>query len=625
MDSREIRQRFLTFFEKRGHAIIPSAPLVPENDPSVLFNTAGMQPLAPYLMGTPHPNGARLANSQKCVRTQDIEEVGDKTHDTFFEMLGNWSLGDYFKEEAIKWSFEFLTSKDEGLGLNPARLYVTVFEGNDDAPRDNEAFEIWKKYMPESHIYFMSAKSNWWSPGANGPCGPDTEMFYDVTEHGLGDLTKEEYMAADDRQDVVEIWNDVFMEYEKKDGKVIGKLAKKNVDTGSGLERITMAIQGKDNVFDTDLFAPLMQKIKDLAGANQLAGHQSRVLGTGSAVDKNSVRAARIVADHVRTSVMMIADGVRPSNTDQGYILRRLLRRAVRYADILGVGHGMLSELVPVVAAKYQGVYDNVSEKVDDIVKEIWEEEEKFRQTIEKGFKELKHLLSLGDISGVDAFRLFSTYGFPFEMTEEIAKEQNISVDREGFDFEFKKHQELSRAGAEQKFKGGLADTSEMSIKYHTATHMLNQALRQVLGDHVAQKGSNITAERLRFDFAHDAKMTDEQKKAVEDLVNQKIAEALPVTYEDVSLEEAKKRGAMGVFGDKYGEIVRVYQIGAGESADGSAEPCRDTRLGRKQECFSIELCGGPHVNNTSELGHFKIQKEEAVSAGVRRIKAVLE
>ena len=312
MDSREIRTRFLAFFEKRGHAIIPSTPLVPENDPSVLFNTAGMQPLAPYLMGTPHPRGMRLANSQKCVRTQDIDEVGDNTHDTFFEMLGNWSLGDYFKEDAIKWSFEFLTSKEEGLGLDPARLYVTVFEGNDDAPRDNEAFEIWKKYMLENRIYFMSAKSNWWSPGDNGPCGPDTEMFYDVTKRGLGDMTKEEYMAADDRQEVVEIWNDVFMEYEKKDGKVIGKLAMKNVDTGSGLERIVMAIQGKDNVFATDLFAPLMEKIKELAGK-----------------EITDVRASRIVADHLRTGVMMIADGVRPANTDQGYILRRLLQGCV--------------------------------------------------------------------------------------------------------------------------------------------------------------------------------------------------------------------------------------------------------------------------------------------------------
>lgn len=590
LDSREIRGRFLEFFEKRGHAIIPSAPLVPEHDPSVLFNTAGMQPLAPYLMGMPHPQGARLANSQKCVRTQDIEEVGDKTHDTFFEMLGNWSLGDYFKEDAIKWSYEFLTSKEEGIGLDPARLYITVFEGDENAPRDTEAFEIWKKYVPEHRIYFMPAKSNWWSPGDNGPCGPDTEMFYDVTLRGLGDMTKEEYLAADDRQDVVEIWNDVFMEYEKKDGKVIGKLAKKNVDTGSGLERVVMAVQNKDNIFDTDLFAPLMEKIKELAGG-----------------EIRDVRAARIVADHIRTSIFMIADGVRSSNTEQGYILRRLLRRAVRYADVLNVEHRMLSELVPVVAEIYRGVYGNITDQENLIVKEIWEEEDRFRKTIEKGLKEIKRLLDAGHISTHEAFHLFSTHGFPIELTEEIAKENGITIDKQGFFEEMKKHQELSRLGAEQKFKGGLADTSEMSVKYHTATHLLHEALRRVLGDHVEQKGSNITAERLRFDFTYPEKMTDTQKKEVEDLVNQKITGALPVTYEDISIDEARARGAIGLFGEKYGDAVRVYQVGEGD---------------RK---FSLEMCGGPHLENTGTLGHFKILKEEASSAGVRRIKAVLE
>ncbi|MBI3634431.1 MAG: alanine--tRNA ligase [Candidatus Yonathbacteria bacterium] len=599
MDSREIRTRFLKFFEKRGHAVIPSTSLVPENDPSVLFNTAGMQPLVPYLMGTPHPRGARLVNSQKCVRTQDIDEVGDKTHDTFFEMLGNWSLGaseksgdlgaSYFKEDAIKWSYEFLTSKEEGLGLDRARLYITVFEGNDDAPCDNEAFEIWKKYVPESRIYFMSTKSNWWSPGDNGPCGPDSEMFYDVTQKGLGDLSKEEYMKADDRQDVVEIWNDVFMEYEKKDGKVVGKLAKKNVDTGSGLERVVMAVQGKDNVFDTDLFAPLMQKIKDIAGG-----------------EIKDIRAARIVADHIRTSVMMIADGVLPSNTDRGYILRRLLRRAVRYADVLGIPHNMLAELVPIVVEKYKGIYDNMADINGIIAKEIMDEENKFRKTLERGLKELTHILKKGKVSGIDAFTLFSTYGFPIEMTEEIATEEGETVNRAEYNDELKKHQELSRRGAEQKFKGGLADTSEMAVKYHTATHLLHQALRQVLGDTVLQKGSNITDERLRFDFSYAEKMTDEQKKAVEDIINTKIAEALPVNYEDVPIEEARRRGAMGLFGDKYEEMVRVYQIGEGDHK------------------FSLEICGGPHISNTSELGHFSIKKEESVAQGIRRIKAVL-
>lgn len=591
MDSREIRQRFLAFFQKRGHTIIPSAPLVPENDPTVLFNTAGMQPLVPYLMGRAHPSGKRLANAQKCVRTQDIEEVGDKTHDTFFEMLGNWSLGDYFKEDAIKWSFEFLTSKEEGLGLDPARLYMTVFEGNEDAPRDVEALEIWKKYMPEGRVYFMPAKNNWWSAGENGPCGPDTEMFYDITERGLGDMTKEEYLAADDRQDVVEIWNDVFMEYEKRDGKVIGKLAMKNVDTGSGLERVVMAIQGKDNVFDTDLFAPIMQKIKELANS-----------------EISNIRAQRIVADHVRTAVMMITDGVRPSNTDQGYILRRLIRRAVRYADMLGVGHGMLSELVPVVALKYKGVYDNVAEQADLIVKEIWEEEDKFRKTLERGTKEITRLLSNKSISGVDAFTLFSTYGFPVEMTIELALEHGVPVDRAGFEEEFKKHQALSRAGAEQKFKGGLADGGAKTTALHTATHLMLAGLRKYLGDGVHQAGSNITEERTRFDFTYPQKVERDVLDKVEAYVNEAIAKGCTVKIEQMKKEDAKARGVEGSFWEKYPDIVNVYSVNA---PDGTQ--------------YSAELCGGPHVEQTSNMGHFKITKEEASSSGVRRIKAVLE
>ncbi|MGB2580366.1 MAG: alanine--tRNA ligase [Minisyncoccia bacterium] len=599
MDSREIRQRFLKFFEKRGHVIIPSAPLVPENDPSVLFNTAGMQPLAPYLMGTPHPSGARLANSQKCVRTQDIEEVGDKTHDTFFEMLGNWSLGDYFKEDAIKWSYEFLTSKEEGLGLDSSRLYITVFEGNEDAPRDNEAFEIWKKYMPENHIYFMSAKSNWWSPGDNGPCGPDTEMFYDITPHGLGDMTKEEYLAADDRQDVVEIWNDVFMEYEKKDGKVIGRLAKKNVDTGSGLERVVMAIQGKDNVFDTDLFEPIMKKVIDLACAE----HQI----CGPMIDVKDVRATRIIADHIRTAVMMIADGVRPSNTDQGYILRRLIRRAVRYADMLGVGHNMLSEIVPIVAEKYKGVYDNVSAQDGLIIKEIWEEEDKFRKTLERGTKEIIRLLASGSISGADAFTLFSTYGFPIEMTEELASEHGVSVDRAEFDIEFKKHQALSRAGAEQKFKGGLAGSNEKTTALHTATHLMLAGLRKYLGDGVHQAGSNITEERTRFDFTYPQKVERDVLDKVESYVNEAIAKKATVEIKQMKKEDAKAKGVEGSFWEKYPDIVNVYSVVA---EDGTT--------------YSSELCGGPHVEKTEGMGTFRIVKEEASSAGVRRVKATL-
>jgi alanyl-tRNA synthetase len=595
MDSREIRSRFLKFFAKNGHAIIPSAPLVPENDPSVLFNTAGMQPLVPYLMGQPHPLGKRLTSCQKCVRTGDLDDIGDNRHFSFFEMLGNWSLGDYFKEEAIKWSYEFLTSKEEGLGLDPQRLYVTVFEGDDNAPRDEEAYAVWKKIFEDNNvtgerIYFMGAKSNWWSAGDSGPCGPDTEMFYDTTGTHAKGMTKEEYMAADDRQEVVEIWNDVFMQYEKRDGKVVGKLASHNVDTGSGLERVAMMVQGKTNVFDTDLFTPIMRKIEELA---------SREI--------RDVRGQRIVADHIRTSIMMIADGVTPSNTDQGYILRRLLRRAVRYADVLGMPAGTLAELFPAVWSIYEGVYDNVGAQREHIISEIQKEEEKFRKTLERGMKEFVRVAKDGVVSAEDAFQLFSTHGFPLEMTEELAREQGATVDRAGFEEAFKKHQELSRAGAEQKFKGGLADTSEMSTKYHTATHMLHQALRTVLGPTAFQKGSNITPERLRFDFAHGEKMTDEQKKAVEDLINQKIAEALPVFYEDITMEEAKNRGAVGLFEDKYGDLVRVYQVGEGDKR------------------FSLELCGGPHVSNTSELGRFKIAKEEAVAQGIRRIKAVLE
>ncbi|MCX6736325.1 MAG: alanine--tRNA ligase [Candidatus Parcubacteria bacterium] len=592
MQSYEIRQRFLTFFEKRGHTIIPSASLIPENDPSVLFNTAGMQPLVPYLLGASHPSGAtRLANSQKCVRTVDIDEIGDNTHATFFEMLGNWSLGDYFKEDAIKWSFEFLTDKEEGLGLDVNRLYVTVFDGDENADRDYEAYEIWRKYIPKNHIYYMGAETNWWSPGDNGPCGPDSEMFYDVTENGLGDMTKEEYLKADDEQKVVEIWNDVFMQYEKKDGKVIGKLAKKNVDTGSGLERVTMVVQGVDNIYDTDLLKPIVNEVKRKKKKEKSDDEQ----------------AGRIISDHVRTSVFMIADGVVPSNTDRGYILRRLLRRAVRLAHSLEMESG-LEELVGTVVQIYKNAYPNLIADVVRIREEIKKEEEKFRLTLERGMKEFEKI-SEGktQISGAEAFGLFSSYGFPIEITKELAGERGITVDETGFQEEFRKHKEISAVGSEQKFKGGLADTSEISTRYHTATHLLQKALRTVLGELVFQKGSNITAERMRFDFSYGEKMTDEQKKKVEDLVNEKIQEALPVNYEDLPIEEARKRNPIGLFGDKYGDIVRVYTIGEGDKK------------------WSIELCGGPHVKNTSELGHFKIIKEEAVSAGVRRIKAVLE
>ncbi len=609
MRSDEIRSRFLKFFEKRGHAIIPSASLVPENDPTVLFNTAGMQPLVPYLMGTKHPAGTRLADSQKCVRTGDIDEIGDNTHLTFFEMLGNWSLGDYFKEDAIKWSYEFLTSKSEGLGLDPTRLYVTVFEGDNNSGKDTEAFEIWKKVgVPENRIYFKGADSNWWpavkggKDSWTGPTGPCSEMFYDVTEKGLGDMAVEEYNLADEKQQVVEVWNDVFMEFEKKEGKTLGKLSQKNVDTGAGLERLCMVLQKAESVFDTDLFDLILGKISEF-----------------SAVD--NVRAKRIVADHIRTAVFLIGDGVLPSNTDQGYILRRILRRAVRFADVLGMKYGSLFWLAGAVIEKFGPVYGNLLEKTDHIKKEIDTEEQKFRKTLEHGLKEFENITKvhvnkqpfLKTLNPEAVFRLYTSHGFPLELIIEIAKEKGLEIDDLAFSRDLEAHQALSRAGAEKKFKGGLADTDEMSLKYHTATHLLHQALRDVLGTHVQQKGSNITAERLRFDFAHTVKMTDEEKKKVEDVVNQKIFASLPMQVVELDKAEAEKVGALHFFGDKYGEKVTVYFIG--DSVE---------------TAYSKEFCGGPHVKNTKELAgptsawKFKIAKEEAVSAGVRRIKAVL-
>ena len=622
LSSEEIRTRFLKFFEKRGHKIIPSAPLVPENDPSVLFTTAGMHPLVPYLLGQTHPMGKRLANSQKSLRTVDIDEVGDNTHATFFEMLGNWSLGDYFKEDAIKWSYEFLTSKEEGLGLDPSRLYVTVFEGDEKVSRDDESFKIWKRLgIPEEKIYFMGAKSNWWSAGDSGPSGTDTEMFYDITDKGLNIMTKEDFMKADEKQQVVEIWNDVFMEYEMKDGKVVGKLKNKNVDTGSGLERVAMVVQKKSNIFETDLLAPLIEKVEDLSSVD-----------SAKLSDKEALRAKRIVADHIRASVFIIADGVAPSNTDRGYVLRRLLRRAVRYSDLLKMRKSGLGDIANAVIQKYEKIYRNVADNSSAIIKEIEKEETKFRETLARGLNVFETYVSAGilplgkyslateeekrkvieslpkQLSGRSAFELVTTYGFPREIIEEEARKRNMEINWLEFEAEMEKHQELSRAGSEQKFKGGLADMSEISIKYHTATHLLHATLREVLGDHVLQKGSNITAERLRFDFSHDGKMSEEEKQKVEDIVNQKIKESLPISFKEMNIGEAKTAGALGVFGEKYGEVVKVYKIGDEERG-----------------IFSMELCGGPHTENTGKLGHFKIIKEEAVSAGVRRIKAVLE
>ena len=608
LTSAEIRRRFLDFFEKRGHSIIPSASLVPENDPSVLFNTAGMQPLVPYLLGEKHPAGTRLANLQKCVRTVDIDDVGDSRHLTFFEMMGNWSLGDYFKKEAIEWSYDLLTNKEYGFGLDPERLYVTCFEGDENAPKDEESAQIWKDVfvtagvhkndkLGTQRVFFLPAKNNWWSPGDNGPCGPDTEMFYDVTGTLTQGLTHEEYVKADDKGEVVEIWNDVFMEYEKKDGKVVGKLSSKNVDTGSGFERICMMVQGVTSVYETDVFSPIIEKIKEL-----------------QTTPVENETSTRIVADHIRTSVMMLSDGVIPTNTDQGYILRRLIRRALRHADILTLPENALYTLADVVTDLYKDAYEQVSKQKETIKVAISAEEKKFRKALTSGLKEFNKVAEQTKTDGkteLDSekvFKLFESFGFPIELVQELAKEQGLTIDKTAFDEMYKKHQELSRTGAEKRFKGGLAGDGAVETRYHTATHLLHQALRQVLGDHVSQKGSNITVERLRFDFTHDTKMTDEEKKKVEDVVNQQIKASLPVQMVVLPKAEAEKTGALHFFGDKYGDQVQVYFIGDSlESA------------------FSKEFCGGPHVTNTSELGIFKIQKEEAVSQGVRRIKAILE
>jgi alanyl-tRNA synthetase len=597
MNSNEIRERYLKFFEKRGHKIIPSASLVPENDPSSLFTTAGMQPLVPYLMGQKHPSGTRLVDVQKCVRTGDIDDVGDNRHLTFFEMLGNWSLGDYFKKESISWSFEFLTSKEEGLGLDPTRLYFTTFKGEDGIPKDEESVKVWQEVLSRNklscgiagddemikgdiRIIPLGKDDNFWIAGATGPCGGDTEMFYDV----IGGKLEGKFSDLVKSGRIIEIWNNVFMEFNKTvDGKYI-PLTQKNVDTGMGLERTAVVMQGKKNVFETNIFTDTVNYIKEISR-------------------NYDEQAARIVADHIRSSVFLIADGVTPSNTDRGYVLRRLLRRYVRYADRLGMTHGGTEVcsryLAKVVIDNFREIYPSVALKEALIFDELAKEEAKFRLTLEQGLREFD--------KGVDAFTLFQSFGFPIEMTLELAKEKGVVVNLEEFNEKMKKHQELSRVGSDKKFKGGLGGTGEVETRYHTATHLLHQALRDVLGNNVQQKGSNITSERLRFDFTHPSKMTDEDKKRVEDIVNEKILEKLPMNKVVLSKAEAEKTGALHFFGDKYGDEVSVYYIGDS-----------------LEDAYSKEFCGGPHVANLSELGHFKIIKEEAVSAGVRRIKAVL-
>ena len=589
MKAIEIRNKYLDFFKRHGHVVIPSAPLIPENDPSVLFTTAGMQPLVPYLLGEKHPEGTRLTDFQKCLRTNDIDEVGDNRHLTYFEMLGNWSLGDYFKEESIAMSFEFLTKE---LGIPVEKLSVTCFAGDEDCQRDEVTASCWRKAgIPEDRIYYFGKDDNWWIAGEEGPCGPDTEMFYDTGKPKCSENCNPSCGCGK----YVEIWNNVFMEFFKtKDGKYT-KLKQHNVDTGLGLERMAMLLQGKETPFDTELFKPVMDKLQELAGEN------------------DSIESRRIVSEHLRSSMMIIQDGGLPSNVDRGYILRRLIRRMVRHLRKLQINLNELGELIDLNIDTLKEMYPELHQNSNKIKSVIIEEKDKFEKTLERGEREFNKIVNRmkndgkDTISGQDLFTLYETYGFPPEVTQDLAREAGLKVDTTEFDKLFKEHQEKSRMGSEQKFKGGLAGTGEQEVRYHTATHLLNAALKVILGKDVHQKGSNITPERMRFDFSCDHKLTDDEKKKVEDLVNEWIEQGLDVKCEEMKKDDAIKSGAECMFIEKYPDIVTVYSIG------------------NDKETVSKELCGGPHVKNTSELGHFKIKKEEASSAGVRRIKAILE
>ena len=583
MKAIEIRNKYLNFFKNHGHSVIPSAPVIPENDPSVLFTTAGMQPLVPYLLGQKHPAGTRLTDFQKCVRTNDIDEVGDNRHLTYFEMLGNWSLGDYFKEESIAMSYEFLTKE---LEIPAEKLSVTCFAGDEDCGRDEVAYTAWRKAgIPDERIYFIGKDDNWWIAGEEGPCGPDTEMFYDTGK----EKCSEECNPSCGCGKYVEIWNNVFMEF-YKDKNGYSKLSQQNVDTGLGLERMAMLLQGKETPFEIELFAPVMDKLVELQS-------------------KDLIQSRRIVAEHLRSSMMIINDGGRPSNVDRGYILRRLLRRMTRHLNKLEINLDELASIIDISIDSLKELYPELDSNRNTIKDVIIEEKNKFMKTLQNGEREFEKVANRTKNAGKTVldtqavFNLYETYGFPPEMTEELAQEQGLKVDMSDYQRLFEEHQAKSRLGSEQKFKGGLASSGEMETKYHTATHLLNAALKVVLGDHVHQKGSNITAERMRFDFSHPAKMTDEEKQKAEDLVNEYIAKDILVEKMEMNKEDAIALGAEAMFLDKYGDIVTVYKIGD----------------------FSIELCGGPHVERTGELGHFKIKKEEASSSGVRRIKAILE
>ena len=590
MTERELVQLYINFFEGKGHKRIPGASIIPENDSTILFTPAGMQPLVPFLLGEKHPSGQRLVDVQKCIRTGDIEEVGDDTHLTFFRMLGNWSLGDYFKREAIMWSWEFLTGKD-WLGFDPERISVTVFAGENGIPADQEAAEIWKEAgVPEERIHRFGMKDNWWGPtGATGPCGPDTEMFYDTGREPCGENCRPGCSCGK----YFEVWNDVFMEYRKTPEGTYVPLNQKNVDTGMGVERTVAMLQGCGTVYETGTLKLLIEKIRKLAGTD------------------TETRSERVIADHIRSATHIMGDdlGVVPSNLDQGYVVRRLIRLAVRHCLKLNIHRGALSELASIVIDEEGGEYPELGRNRSRVFEELQREEELFSQTLDSGMKQFNKMLPnlmknpRKTVAGRLAFKLYDTYGFPVELTEDLAAEHGMTVDMDGYNEAFEKHRALSKQGADQKFKGGLADNSEMVTKLHTATHLLHAALRRVLGQHVQQKGSNITEKRLRFDFQHPEKMTEEELAEVEKLVNEAIEKGIKIHVCEMAPEEADDQGALGFFKDKYGDVVKVYTI----------------------EGYSMEICGGPHVENTSDLGRFRIVSEKSSSRGIRRIKAVLE
>lgn len=592
INRKELVSKYIEFFKSKKHKEIPSASLVPENDPTVLFTTAGMHPLVPYLLGQPHAQGKRLVNVQKCIRTTDVDSVGDSSHLTFFEMLGNWSIGDYWKKEAIEWSFEFLAKE---LGFKKEQIHVTVFAGDKEVSKDEESAKIWLSLgIPKERIHFLDRESNWWGPAGNtGPCGPDTEMFIDTLEEKCGKDCKPGCSCGK----YFEIWNDVFMQYNKTAEGKYELLKQKNVDTGMGVERTIAMLEGRNNVYETEVFAPILDKIKQIASIKKENSEQEKSL--------------RIIADHIKAATFILGDEKRihPGKKDQGYVLRGLIRKAVRHGNLLGIKNNFTKEIAKEAITIYQDYYKELKLNKRFILDEIDKEETLFRDTLEKGLKQFDEICknSKNQILCNDAFLLYQSFGFPIEMTCEIAEERGKKVDTEGFKKEYEKHQEISKQGSEKKFKSGLADTSEQTTKLHTATHLLHQALREVLGNDVQQKGSNITSERLRFDFSHGKKMTDDEIKKVESIVNEQIKASLPIKREEMTIEEAKKKGALAFFSAKYGDKVSVFSIGE-----------------RGKE-FSMEVCTGPHVSNTKDLGNkFKIIKEEAVASGIRRIKAVL-